>query len=77
MPFTVSKKIILARAILKKPMLLLLEEPLEHFQEDDTKRIIEYITAPEHPWSVVVVSYNPKWQDGCLQVINLSKGEII
>ena len=77
MPFTVSKKIILARSILKKPKLLLLEEPLEHFQEDETRRIIDYITSPNHPWSLVVVSYNPKWQDGCTEVINLSKGEII
>ncbi|MBV7270300.1 peptidase domain-containing ABC transporter [Winogradskyella luteola] len=77
MPFTVSKKIILARAILKKPKLLLLEEPLEHFQEAETQRIIEYITAPEHPWSLVVVSYNPKWQNNCSEIINLKKGETI
>ncbi len=77
MPFTVSKKIILARAILKQPKLLLLEEPLEHFQEEETERIIKYITAPEHPWSLVVVSYNPKWQNNCSEIINLRKGEII
>jgi ABC-type bacteriocin/lantibiotic exporter with double-glycine peptidase domain len=77
MPFTVSKKIILARAILKQPKLLLLEEPLEHFQEEETKRIIEYITAPEHPWSLVVVSYNSEWANSCSEIINLSKGEII
>lgn len=75
--FTISKKIILARAILKKPKLLLLEEPLEHFQDEETKRIIKYITAPEHPWSLVVVSYNNEWANNCSQIVNLSKGEII
>lgn len=76
-PFTVSKKIILARAILKKPKLLILEEPLEHFREDETKRIIEYITDPNHPWALVVVSYNGAWADKCSQIINLKKGEIV
>lgn len=76
-PFTVSKKIILARAILKKPKLLILEEPLEHFREDETKQIIEYITDPNHPWSLVVVSYNSAWADKCSQIINLKKGEIV
>lgn len=76
-PFTVSKKIILARALLKKPKLLLLEEPLEHFPEEDVKSIIKYITAPEHPWSLVVVSYNDAWTTQCTEVINLGLGEII
>ena len=76
-PFTVSKKIILARAILKKPKLLILEEPLEHFQEQDLKTIIKYITSPERPWALIVVSYNNAWAGACSEVLNLKSGEII
>lgn len=76
-PFTVAKKIILARAILKRPKLLVLEEPLENFQEDEAKRIIEYITAVEHPWAIVVVSYNSDWVNNCSEIITLKQGEII
>ncbi|MEO1031589.1 MAG: ATP-binding cassette domain-containing protein [Bacteroidota bacterium] len=75
--FTVAKKIILARAILKKPKLLILEEPLEHFEESEAKRIIKYLTDPKQPWSLVVVSFNPEWKNNCSQVIELKKGQII
>jgi ABC-type bacteriocin/lantibiotic exporter with double-glycine peptidase domain len=75
--FTVAKKLILARAILKKPKLLILEEPLEHFETVEAKRIIKYLTDPRHPWSLVVVSFNEQWADNCSQVITLKKGEII
>lgn len=75
--FTVAKKIILARAILKKPRLLILEEPLEHFEESDTTRIIKYLTDPKQPWSLVVVSFNSEWKNNCSQIINLKKGQIV
>jgi ABC-type transport system involved in cytochrome bd biosynthesis fused ATPase/permease subunit len=75
--FTVAKKLILARAILKKPKLLILEEPLEHFETVEAKRIIKYLTDPRHPWSLVVVSFNEQWAENCSQVITLKKGEII
>ncbi|WP_299115268.1 peptidase domain-containing ABC transporter [uncultured Winogradskyella sp.] len=76
-PFTVSKKIMLARAILKQPHMLILEEPLEHFEVAETKRIINYLTDAKHPWSLVVVSFNEEWISSCSQVINLQKGQII
>ncbi|GGI58307.1 peptidase domain-containing ABC transporter [Winogradskyella haliclonae] len=76
-PFTVSKKIMLARAILKQPHMLILEEPLEHFEVAETQRIINYLTDAKHPWSLVVVSFNEAWVSSCSQVINLQKGQII
>ena len=38
--------------------MMILEEPLEHFETQETKRIIKYLTDSEHPWSLVVVSFN-------------------
>ncbi|MCF7569030.1 ATP-binding cassette domain-containing protein [Sabulilitoribacter arenilitoris] len=75
--FTVAKKIILARAILKNPKLLILEEPLEHFEADEAKRIIKNLTAPENPWALIVASFNNDWANECTDVINLSNGKII
>ncbi|MBO3117271.1 ATP-binding cassette domain-containing protein [Winogradskyella sp. DF17] len=75
--FTVAKKLILARAILKQPKLMILEEPLEHFETSEAKRIIQYLTDKKHPWSLVVVSFNAQWAESCSQVITLKQGEII
>lgn len=77
MSFTVAKKIILARAILKKPKVLILEEPLEHFEATEAKRIIKALTAPENPWAIIVASFNSDWRGDCTDVINLNNGEII
>jgi ABC-type bacteriocin/lantibiotic exporter with double-glycine peptidase domain len=77
MSFTIAKKIILARSILKKPKVLVLEEPLEHFEASEAKRIIKALTAPENPWALLVASFNKDWTNECTDVITLNNGEII
>ena len=75
-PFTVAKKIILGRAILKQPKVLILEEPLEHFEIPEANKIIKYLTDKKHPWSLIVVSFNEDWSTSCSQVIHLKRGKI-
>lgn len=74
---TDTKKILLARAILKQPRVLLLEDPLDDLTPQETKQIIDYLCLPEHPWSIVVVSNNPYWEEKCHQTLTLSEGKII
>ena len=73
---TMAKKIVLARAIIKKPQLLVLEDPLDHFNEDEAKQIIDYLTDKSNPWALVVVSVNSYWRKNSDEIINLVKGEI-
>lgn len=75
--YTNSKKIILARAILKSPQLLILEDALDQFSQSETKEIIDYLTNPQHPWSLVVVSSNDYWKNFATQVIKLTKGKLV
>ena len=75
-PFTVSKRIVLARAIIHKPKLLLLKDPLEHFENDEATEIIKYLTAPERPWTLVVSSRNQLWKNHCNQKITIVDGTI-
>ena len=77
MSFTIAKKIILARAILKKPKVLILEEPLEHFEASEAQEIIKALTSPENPWALIVASFNKDWSSACTHVITLKNGEII
>src|SRR6056300_1075831 len=74
--YTNSKKIILARAILKSPQLLILEDALDQFSQSETKEIIDYLTNPQHPWSLVVVSSIDYWKNFATQVIKLIKGKL-
>lgn len=75
MSYTVSKKIILARAILKAPKLLILEDPLDQFSKEEAERIISYLTHPDRPWSLVVVSANKLWETSCSEIVTLSNGK--
>ncbi len=76
MSFTITKKIVLARAILKKPKLLILEDALDQFSEQDTKSIIDFLCKPTNSWALVVVSSNAYWKTYCKEVINLKEGSI-
>ena len=74
---TVSKKIVLARSILKNPKLLLLKDPLDQFDKNEAKSIMEFLTDKNNPWSLVVVSYNMDWKTTCTRVVNLENGKLI
>jgi ABC-type bacteriocin/lantibiotic exporter with double-glycine peptidase domain len=73
----VSKKIVLARSILKKPKLLLLKDPLDQFEKQEAKSIMEFLTDKSNPWSLVVVSYNLEWKTYCTRAIKLEQGKIV
>jgi ABC-type bacteriocin/lantibiotic exporter with double-glycine peptidase domain len=71
------KKILLARAILKQPKLLLLKDPLEYFNTTEAQQIIDYLTQPNHPWAIVIVSQNNIWKKHCNKIVTLSNGHIL
>lgn len=73
---TISKKLVLARAILKKPKLLILEDALDRFNPTETNAIINYLTHKDRPWALIVVSGNDSWKTKCTRTILLDKGEI-
>lgn len=75
--YTSGKKIILARAIIKQPKLLILEDPLEHFEKEEALELIKFLTDPSHPWTLIVVSFNKDWASNCTETITLNKGQII
>lgn len=73
--YTIAKKIILARAILKEPKVLLLEDPLDRFNQSEMKDIINYLTDKSQPWALIVVSTSRNWVSKCDEVILLEKGK--
>ena len=75
--YTISKRIILARAIIKKPKLLILEDSLDQFEPNEVKAIIDYLTLPSHKWALIVVSRNERFKDVCNKTIVLKEGTII
>lgn len=76
-PHTISKRLLLARAIVHEPKVLLLKDALEHFDADEAREIMDYLANPERPWALVVASSNKDWQAVCQRHIKLELGSII
>lgn len=74
--YTLSKKIVLARAILKAPKILILEDALDRFNKVETTAIIDFLTHKDRPWGLVVVSSSSAWINKCSQLITLVKGKV-
>lgn len=76
-PTTISKKIVLARSIVRKPKLLLLKDPLDQMNENEAKGIMEFLIDPSNGWALVVVSENSKWIHHCGRIITMENGRLI
>jgi len=75
--FTISKKIMLARSIVKQPKLLLLKEPLDQFEAKEAEQIINFLTDNKRKWSLVVVSQSNLWKTKANKIVTLGNGKII
>jgi ABC-type bacteriocin/lantibiotic exporter with double-glycine peptidase domain len=76
-PYVVAKKIVLARSIVRKPRLLILKDPLDHFNPAEAQQIIDFLTDRSNPWALVVVSQNERWIRKCSRIITMKNGQII
>jgi ABC-type bacteriocin/lantibiotic exporter with double-glycine peptidase domain len=76
-PYVISKKIVLARSIVRKPRLLILKDPLDHFNPVEAERIMDFLSDRSNPWALVVVSQNPRWIKRCTRIITMKDGKII
>lgn len=75
--YTKSKKIILARAIVSKPKILILEDPLDQFETEEAMQIINFLSDKKRPWTLIVSSINDRWIDKCSNTITLKEGKTV
>lgn len=58
---SIIQKILMARAIVHKPKLLLLESGIDFMEEPSRKAIAEYIFSDDAPWTVVSSANTPEY----------------
>ncbi|EIA09543.1 peptidase domain-containing ABC transporter [Flavobacterium frigoris] len=71
-----AQKILLARSIIHKPKILFYEDPTDTMDEKVANAIIDFITAKEHKWTIIVSSKNPYWKTKCNREIIMQNGHI-
>ncbi len=72
-----ARKLLLARSIIKKPLILFYEDPTDTMDKEAAEEIIDFIMAPENHWTVVVTSKNKYWKAKATRVVSMENGMII
>lgn len=77
LPGNIKTKILVARAVIGKGGLLILEEPVANLSFRDRERIAKYLTDPERPWTMVCVTEDALLASMCNRVLIFRDGQII
>lgn len=56
LPKSTIQKLLLVRAVADRPKLLLLEDALEHLDDDDREKAVDFLLDKQHGWTLVAVS---------------------
>jgi len=75
-PRSAVNKIILARAIVSKPTLLLLEDPLDHVPAVEKEVIIQNLTSMKH-WSIIITAVDEMWTKYINHSLHLDNGKVV
>jgi ABC-type bacteriocin/lantibiotic exporter with double-glycine peptidase domain len=75
-PRSAINKIILARAIVSSPTLLLLEDPLDHVPATEKEVIIQKLTAKGNPWSIIITAVDNIWSKYIDHEVHLDNGQV-
>ena len=70
------QKLILARVLITKPKLLLLEDPLDNLDREDRKKVLNFLTERSNGWTLVAISNDKYLARQCDQVIIIENGKI-
>ncbi len=70
-------KILLARAIVTKPELLIMDSPLYHIEAEEKERIINSLCSKDKPWSIILISVDGRWRKAIKSNLLLDKGKIV
>lgn len=76
LPESIVTKLLIARCIVTKPKLILLENTFERLDDKSTKEIIDFITDKKNGWSIVAVSSNSYLAKSVDKIVIMKNGEI-
>lgn len=77
LPKSIVQKIIIARSIVNKPRLLLLENQTDCIEIEERKKIIDFLTNKNNGWTFICVSNDSYMENKCDKTIRMNAGEIV
>jgi ABC-type bacteriocin/lantibiotic exporter with double-glycine peptidase domain len=77
LPSTLRVRLLLARAIATRPRLLLIDDCLSTVEPSARQEFVDVLTAPDAPWTLLVVSHTRDLLAACDRVLVLRAGELV
>jgi ATP-binding cassette subfamily B protein len=77
LPRNTVNKILLTRALLTEPKLLLLEDCWSGLEKHEQEKMISYLTDKQRTFSLISVTNDPIFASQCDKVILLDKGQVV
>jgi ABC-type bacteriocin/lantibiotic exporter with double-glycine peptidase domain len=74
---SIVQRIIIARSIVNKPKLILLENQIDFIEEVDRNKIIDFLTDKSNGWTLIGISNNKYLQQKSDTVIIMYDGQIL
>lgn len=72
-----AQALMLARALLRKPRLLIIDETLDHIQDPEERQLLsDLLFAPEAPWTLIIVTTHEDLLKRCQQILDLPSGSL-
>ncbi|MFN1836164.1 peptidase domain-containing ABC transporter [Balneola sp. MJW-20] len=76
LPRSIIQKLLLARTIVVKPKMLILEDPFEHLFDEEKERLVDFLVREENNWSIVTVSSDYYLASCCDRIAIMDDGRI-
>ena len=76
-PRNLQNRILLSRAIATNPRLLILEDPLDHVNHNEKRKIINALTDEGNRWRLIVSSVDDIWSKYIDHIVVIENGSIL
>jgi ABC-type bacteriocin/lantibiotic exporter with double-glycine peptidase domain len=74
---SIIQRIIIARSIVNKPKLILLENHIDFIEEVERNKIIDFLTNKENKWTLISISNDHYLQNKSDVIISMNNGQIL
>lgn len=74
---SIVQRIIIARSIVNRPKLILLENHIDFIEENERNKIIDFLTSKENGWTLISISNDHYLQKKSDTIISMNNGKIL
>ncbi len=77
LPFNIIQKILLARCLVTKPALILVEDNWNGIEPQIRQQVINYLTHPDHAFTLLAISNDEAFTSQCTRSLYLEDGQLV